>query len=238
MSGTFDIQPFIGGFHRRPLLLLADPLPARPRRPAWSSCGSASSTSPPAPGAWENVGESWRRGRPCSGPKESRTGSTTGVPSTSTTGRRGGRCFRPTSSRPCDQDLMTTPRSRQPSAGRDAARPGRPRAARGDPVGRQRRTRAPGGMLEGGRRGRQAVHRASVDAGASGHRDRRRQPRGRRSSARAGRRADRPALLPTTTYSRPVSSPRGAPRRGSSPSGTGAGSAGVQPTARGTSSCC
>ena len=84
--------------HRRPLLLLADPLPARPR---------GSRARPAAPAVRDarlglgQVGGRRRvlaRGRACSAPRASPTASTTGAPTTTTTGRRGGRCFRSTSS--------------------------------------------------------------------------------------------------------------------------------------------
>ena len=63
MSGTFDVEPFIGGFTDD--LYFSSPIHFLPGLdgPASTSCGSVSSYFASGSGKWEDVGESWRGGR-------------------------------------------------------------------------------------------------------------------------------------------------------------------------------
>ena len=60
MSGTFDIEKFIGGFTED--LFFASPLTSCPgsRAPTWTGCAQRFVYLASGSGAWEDTGESWR----------------------------------------------------------------------------------------------------------------------------------------------------------------------------------
>ena len=162
---------------------------------------------PSGSGKWEDVGESWRAAAVLGTRRGSRTGSTTGVPSTTTTGRPGGRCCRRTSSRPCDETTLRRPSGpgcRGPgTTWRDWWRCGR------SPTPRSSRRRSARGRPP--RWPRCSPTRVSTGCARS-----RPPTAASRSSATPPRRTARRrcSCTPTTTCSRPGTSPRGAPRRG------------------------
>ena len=204
------------------------PLPARPRGPAARAaapavrlprfrlrCAGRTSASPGGR-------------RRCSGRRGSRTASTTGVPEYDHDWPTWWKML-PTY---VEQALSVTRRrrARRRSSGSCRAGPRRPRPARGDPVGRERRRRAgPRSARERPPSGRRLLR----DVGVDGVRPSRPPTAASRSSvippARTARR--RSCSTRTTTSSRRGTSARGILARGSSPSGTAAG------TARGAADC-
>ena len=100
MSGTYDVERFIGGFTED--LYFSSPLHFLPglEGPALDVLRQRFVVWPPAPASGRTSAS--RGARPtCWARRASPTGSTTGARTTTTTGRPGGRCCRRTSNRPC-----------------------------------------------------------------------------------------------------------------------------------------
>ena len=97
MSGTYAIERFIGGPFTDDLYF-SSPLHFLPglEGPALDLLRQRFVLLASGAGAWEDVGESWAAADVLGG-RASPTASTTGAPTTSTTGRRGGRCCPTTS---------------------------------------------------------------------------------------------------------------------------------------------
>ena len=204
MSGTYDIERFVGGFTDD--LYFSSPLHFLPdlEGPQLELLRSRFVYLPSGSGKWEDVGESWRAADVL-GSKGFPTGSTTGAPTTTTTGRPGGGCCRRTSSRPCDATTSLRPsgpgcRVRGTTwrdwwrCGRSPTpRSSRPRSARGRPP------RWPRLFADAGVDGVRQIETADGSLAVIGH------------SPAPVRRARRCSSTPTTTCSRPVTSLRGAP---------------------------
>ena len=107
MSGTYDIEKFIGGFTDGSVLFLPAALPAR--------AGGAGPRPPPRAVRLSAVGIGRVGGRRrvvaglprSSAPRVCPTGSTTGAPTSNTTGRPGGRCSPTMSSKHCSHRCRT-----------------------------------------------------------------------------------------------------------------------------------
>src|SRR6476620_3664963 len=149
--------------------------PASRARPS-TCCAPGWSCSPRAVGGGRTSG-SRLPSPPCSGARASPTGSTTGAPPTTTTGRRCGRCARSTSTT-CSRDGTALPAAHLPRRRRagGAGTGGIPAADR--PRRGRRRARAPRAGTrpatgrDGIRRrraGRQPVHRERAGLGEVGH---------------------------------------------------------------------
>ena len=129
MSGTFDIERFIGGFTED--LYFSSPMHFLPglEGPALDLLRQRFVMLASGSGEWEDIGESWRAAEVL-GAKGVPNRVDDWGPTSTTTGRRGGRCCRSTwnSSREPDAVAQLVPR-----------RPGRPRSARRVAVGGRRR---------------------------------------------------------------------------------------------------
>ena len=91
MSGTFDIEQLIGGFTTDLFYSSRCTSYQGLEGRTWTAYASGSVYPPSGSGAWEDVGESWRAAEVL-GTKVCPTGSTTGAPTSITTGRPDGRC--------------------------------------------------------------------------------------------------------------------------------------------------
>ena len=96
MSGTYHMEKFIGGFNDD--LYFSSPVHFLPgmEGPQLDLLRQRFVVLASGSGRWEDTGESWRAVANVLGEKGVPTASTTGARTTTTTGRRGGRCCRPT----------------------------------------------------------------------------------------------------------------------------------------------